>query len=151
MAKAMSPEREREFQELSAFIEFYCITVKGIDPTDPVNPTNVLQEIVQKFGRSKALEGLRQATNDILEELSRRPAPVIEAFDSSLRSVGIVTISELRRRYASSYKRIVKRGFIKTETEYYLLNGIVVDLTSAVTSSERSELQQLLEAYERGA
>ena len=151
MPRAMSPERAREYQELSAFIDFYCTTVKGIDPANPVHATNVLNGIVQQFGKSKALEGLRQATNDTLEELRNRPADVIATIDSSLHSLGVVTISELRRRYASSYKRIVKRGAIRSETEYHLIGGIVVDLTSAITDAERSRLQRLLEEYERGA
>jgi hypothetical protein len=151
MPRVMSPQREQEFKELSAFTEFYWTQVKGIDPASPIHPTNALQQIVEQFGRSKALEGLRQATNDALEELSGRPAEVIEAFDASLRSLGIVTLSELRRRHSSSYKRIVKRGVIRTETEYHLVNGIVVDTASAVTAAERSELQRLLEAYEGNA
>jgi hypothetical protein len=151
MPRAISLEREREYQELSAFVDFYYTNVKGMDAANSAHPTNVLKQIVQQFGKSKALEGLRQATNDTLEELTDRPSAVISTLDSSLRSLNIVTISELRRRYASSYKRIVKRGVIRTETEYHLINGIVVDLTSAVMDTERSELQRLLEAYERGA
>ena len=151
MPRAMSAEREREYEELRAFVDFYCTSVKGLGPASPIHPTNVLKEIVLQYGKSKALEGLRQATNDILEEMSDRPMNAVAAVDSSLQSLGIVTISELRRRYASSYKRVVKRGFIRTQTEYYLVNGIVVDLTSAVTDSERSELQRFLEAYEQSA
>ena len=123
MPRAISLEREREYQELSAFVDFYYTNVKGVDAANSVHPTNVLKQIVQQFGKSKALEGLRQATNDTLEELTDRPSAVISTLDSSLRSLNIVTISELRRRYASSYKRIVKRGVIRTETEYHLING----------------------------
>ena len=150
MSRPMSPDREREFRELSAFIDFYSSNVQKIDPANSIHPTNVLKQIADEFGRSKALEGLRQATNDVIEELSGKPTDVV-SIDSSLQSLGLVTVSELRRRYGASYKRIVKRGAIRTETEYHLINGIVVDLTSAITDTERSVLQRLLEAYEGNA
>lgn len=150
-AQAMSPERQREFNELRAFIDFYCAAVKRLDADSPQHPSNVLKGIVEQFGKSKALQGLRQATNDTLQELADYPPSAIAAMDSFLRSQGMVTVSELQLRYSASYERIVHRGVIRTETEYHLLNGIVVDLTTPISQDERSKLQQLLEAYERGA
>ena len=147
----MSPEREREYAELHAFLDFYSTNVKSIDPANPIHPTNVGKEIVQQFGKSKALEGLRQAINDTVEELSGKSAEFISRLDANLRAAGILTVSEVRRRYASSYKRIVKRGIIRTETEYYLVNGIVSDVSNFATKEERTVLQRLLHAYEQGA
>lgn len=110
--------------------------------------STICADIVQQYGKSKALEGLRQAANDIIEDLSGRPVEGVVALDEALRAHGIVTASEVRRRYASSYKRIVKRGSIRNDTEYYLLNGIVVDFGSGIPDDERSVLQKLLDAYE---
>jgi hypothetical protein len=58
-------------------------------------------------------------------------------------------LSELRRRYSSSFKRIVKRGRIQDDTEYYLLNGVVVDQSNDIDATERALLQRLLETYEQ--
>ena len=65
----MSPEREREYAELHAFIDFIATDVSGIDPADPIDPTNVGKRIVTEYGKSKALEGLKQAVNDTVEDL----------------------------------------------------------------------------------
>lgn len=143
----MSPEKEKEFAELSAYINFFMTHVHGIEPSNPISAAIGLEEIVKKFGKSKALIGLRQATNDIIEDLSGRPAKYVEILDDALREAGIVTVSEIRRRYATSYQRILRRGSIKNETEYYLINGIVVDLTSTVTNEERANLQAILDAF----
>lgn len=105
-------------------------------------------DIIRQYGKSKALHGLRQATNDIIEELSDRPIAGIAVLDEALRAHGILTASEVRRRYASSYKGIVKRGSVRDDTEYYLLNGIVVGLGNGLADDERAVLQRLLDGYE---
>jgi hypothetical protein len=60
-------------------------------------------------------------------------------------------VSEIIRRYSASYTRIVKRGFIKNETEYYVINAILVNQESAISDGERACLQTLTEAFEEKA
>lgn len=148
MARPLSPDREREFQELLAFVSFYTTHVSGLTPTSTFSIETVCAGIIEQHGKSKALEGLRQAANDVIEELSDKQAAGVAALDEALRASGLITASEVRRRYASSYKRIVKRGAIRNDTEYYLVNGIVVDLGNSISDAERATLQRLLNSYE---
>jgi hypothetical protein len=69
MTYAMSAEREREYADLSAFLDMYATHFRKIDPTDPRHPTNAGLRIFAAVGKSKALVGLRQAINDSLEGL----------------------------------------------------------------------------------
>jgi hypothetical protein len=144
----MSPEREREYAELHAYLDYFSTHISGIDPSDPMHPTNVGRGIVEKYGRSKALEGLKQAVNDTVEELSGKPLEYIRAFDSALHERGLLTFSEARRRYATAYARILKRGCINTETEYYLVAGILADTSSQATDQERARLEQMQSAFQ---
>ena len=144
----MSQEREREYAELHAYLDFHSTHVMGIDPANPIHPTNVGKRIVEKFGRSKALDGLKQAVNDTVEDLSDQPLEYIQRLDAALRGRGIITFSEIRRRYASSYKRILKRGKIKTDTEYYIVAGILADFSSIASDDERGILEKLASEYE---
>ena len=148
MPRQMSAEREREFSELHAYLDFYATNVSGIDPADLVHPTNVGKRIVEEFGRSKALDGLKQAVHDTVEDLSDQPLEYIQRLDTALRERRIITFSEVRRRYAASYKRIVKRGEIKTETEYYIVAGVLADLSSMAGADERVVLERLVAGYE---
>lgn len=150
MARRMSPEREREFEELRAFVEFYATQVRGVDPSSPGHFSAVVEGIVEKFGKSKALVGLRQAANDTVEATTSFSPEKVARLDSALRAQGIVTLSAIRHRYSSAYKRILRRGAIKSETEYYLVNGMVVDGTLPLTSAERQSLEQMVAAYESG-
>jgi hypothetical protein len=147
--RQMSQEREREYAELSGYIDFYATHVAGIAPENPNHPTNVGKLVVAKLGRSKALDGLRQAVNDTVEELASRPPEYLRKLDSSLRKQGLPTFSEIRRRYASAYKRILKRRKLNSETEYYLVAGILADVSSLVDDDERVLLNQMVAQYER--
>ena len=148
MPRPLSAAREREFQELYAFVDFYSTHVTKPIANSP-KMADVCVDIVEKYGRSKALEGLRMATNDILEELGRIPPAQVGCLDEAFRRAGLVSLSEIRRRYSSSFKRIVKRGFIQDDTEYYLLNGVVVDQSNDIDATEQALLQRLLDTYEQ--
>jgi len=54
MPRPMSPAREQEYADLNAFLDFYSTHVSGIDPANPIHPTNVGRRIVAEYGRSKA-------------------------------------------------------------------------------------------------
>ena len=146
----MSAEREREFEELLGFLDFHSEHLRKNPVAAPAGLTirTVAERIAQEHGRSKALEGARQATNDALEELADLTREGVTVVDEALRAAGLVSLSELRRRYSSAFQRILRRGSIKTETEYYLVNGLVVDLTSSLTVPERERLQAMVSAYE---
>jgi predicted transcriptional regulator len=150
MSLRTSPEREQELEELLAFLEFHQehLRRKPSGPPPAFTLRATVERIAGEHGRSKALEGTRQAVNDVLEELSDLTRESVKVVDEALVAAGLVTLSSLRRRYSASYKRLLKRGSIKTETEYYLVNGLVVDQTSGLSPEERESFQRMLEKYE---
>lgn len=145
----MTPERESEYNELLGYIGLFATVVWRIDPASAKHPANAIQGIVQQFGKSKALVGLRQAANDTIEEVNDWNSEALSVVDDGFRAAGVVTVSEIIRRYSASYKRILKRGFIRNETEYYVVNAILVDQGSAILEEERTYLQKLSEAFEQ--
>ena len=88
------------------------------------------------------------AINDIVEDTFHFDPAEVGKLDSALRSRGIITLSELRKRYSKDYKKIMKRGQIKNETEYYLLRNVLDDPTEK-TPEERELLAKLISDYER--
>ncbi|MDR3479731.1 MAG: hypothetical protein P4L91_03365 [Burkholderiaceae bacterium] len=144
----MSPEKEVEFNELSAFVQYYLTAFMKIDRNAEIHPSNVLLEIVEKYGRSKALDGLRQATNDIVEQSQDFSLERTSDVDCELISHGIVSLSTIRMRYWSKYKKIIARNAIKSETEYHLVAGILNDLSIALDAGEREELAEMANVYE---
>ena len=151
MPRPLSSERGREFQELCAFLEFFYSDIKKISFGEGHNPATVLANMVERYGKSKALTGLRQVINDVLEEFSDLPIADVLLLDEQLRMAGLVSFTELRRRYSLSLKRVVQRGSIRSDTEYYLLRSMVVNQGNGVADDERIVFERMLNDYECSA
>jgi hypothetical protein len=147
MPRRMSEGREREYGELRAFMGFWFTYLHRVDASSPGHPVNVLQRIEEAHGKSRAMEGLRQAINDVVEEVTDFPLDTVREMDRVLGSVGLVSISELRRRYSAQYRRILKHGRIRNDTEYYLVAGVLADTASSVPAVERVTLENMSAAY----
>jgi hypothetical protein len=102
---------------------------------------------VREKGQEYCRPGLRQAINDCVERSLHFDHAEVESLDIELRKRGVVTLSELRRRYSKSYAKIMKRGRIKNDTEYYLLRNVLFDPTEK-TSDECKSLEKLISDYE---
>jgi hypothetical protein len=148
MNRKLSPEREREFEQLLSFVDFYFQIAPHANRPEGMSVRSVSEQIVREHGRFRALEGTRQAVNDILHELAGIDRETARLFDVTLNSEGLPTLSQLRHRYSSAYRRIIKRNQIKSETEYYLVKELVDDLASNISEEERLKCIDMLERYE---
>ncbi len=148
MPRSFSPQAAAEYEELSAYLRFYFVVCKSVDAALFEKSS---AEIKEKFGPSKALIGLRQAVNDTIEDLAEASSESIGLLDRSLAERGHVSFSELRRRYSAHYKRLLKRGLIRNDTEFYIVSGVASDLSTKVSDEERVQLQRMIEVYERDA
>ncbi|HZV65053.1 MAG TPA: hypothetical protein VFG03_09125 [Telluria sp.] len=144
----MTPERENEYNELLAYVSLFASVVWKVSPAADMHPAKTIEKVVQQFGKSKALIGLRQAANDTIEETSRWSTESKAALDDTFRAAGLVTVSEVTRRYSSAYRRIIKRGLIRNDSEYYVVNAVLVDQSSTASDDERAHLQRLVDAFE---
>ena len=136
-----------EYTRMKDFLSFYTeryFNMEGLPPED--RPMAKLEEF-EKKSLKKAFMGLRMAINDIVEDSFHFDPAKVEKMDSELRSRGLITLAELRRRYSKDYKKIITRGRIKNETEYYLLRNLLDDPTEK-TPEEREMLEKLISDYE---
>lgn len=97
---------------------------------------------------TRARAGLRMAINDMVEMTTDwSPAEVGEA-DTALRAIGGSTLTEVRSRYSRHLAAVEKRGRIRSETEAYLVTGVLDGDVDALAADRRQTLQSIFEAYE---
>ncbi|WP_339757686.1 hypothetical protein [uncultured Winogradskyella sp.] len=149
VARRMSEAREKEFEELSAFLEFYVTNVEGRDRDDKIHPSNVLVKIVEQYGKSQALQGLKQAINDTIEDSLDFEPSQVSLIDVELAKNNLITLSSLRLRYWKKYRKIIERKAIRNETEFYLVVALVNDLTAPIEPDERLILNGLIADFEK--
>lgn len=147
----MLPDKEREYSDLISFVSIFATHARKIDPADSAHPANVASHIAATMGKSKALVGARQAANDVIESLQGFTQQQRVAFDAKLHEVGVVGLAEIRRRYSGQYKRILKRGVIRNETEFYLVRGILDSCTESLGQNDQAILSSLLLAFEQSS
>jgi hypothetical protein len=87
--------------------------------------------------RSRARISLGVAINDIFEGYWSLPPAKVADIDAKFNAKHLLPLSGLRRRYARQFVAILKRGAIRTDTEYYLMRGILASFTVATTEAER--------------
>lgn len=148
MPRRMSHEREIEYAELRGYMDYFSTHIYGIDPKDPTHPTNAIDRAVAAVGKSRALDGLKQAINDTVEALEDLTPESILSLDMSLREKGLITASEVRRRYSAAYKRIIRRGEIRDNDEYYIIAGLLADVSLESNDYERENLEEMVASYE---
>ncbi|MNL23986.1 hypothetical protein D3C87_1454040 [compost metagenome] len=112
-----------------------------------VHPLHVAASI-EKQSMANAKKGLQMALNDIAEDTTQwSPERVAEA-DARFAAAGTFTLSEIRRRYSKKYLQILKRGVIRSETEYYLVKGIVDGGGIMPGATEATQLQAMMNDFE---
>ena len=137
-----------ETHELTAFLEFLFDNYMADGVSPEVHPAKFVRELAERAPK-RALLGLRMAIGDCIEASASWPAQKVKEADDALRARGIATLSEMRRRYWRRFIRILKRGKISTEDEYYLLKAIATG--SSPPSDQALVLERLLTEYENGA
>lgn len=105
-------------------------------------------EIFEKESMAKARKGLSMAINDSLEDTDSWPIDAVREFDRILTENGAATLTELRVKYSKKYRKILKKGSIRSEVEYYLIKGIMDGMQEHVPDEELPLLNAMLVEYE---
>ncbi|MGY3445013.1 hypothetical protein [Bradyrhizobium sp. USDA 4473] len=136
-----------EYAQLKDFFSFYVhMRMKASPPEEPQRALDNLESLEKKSLRI-ALQGLRQAINDCVEESWHFDPAKVASLDAELINRGIITLSELRRRYSRGYAKVLKRGRVKNDTEFYLLQNVINDPTEK-SPEEHELLAKLLSDYD---
>lgn len=100
--------------------------------------------------KSEIAKGLEQGVNDLPLLIDDLEPPIrsaaLAAYWDTLDSV----IPDYAERLAKNIQRILKRGYIKSESEFYLLRNRL-DQIEGSGSEEESAIDQLLTQYETEA
>ncbi|WP_267388622.1 hypothetical protein [Sphingomonas sp. GC_Shp_3] len=110
--------------------------------TPDTHPVAVLDRMAVKTP-AKARSGLGMAISDVVEFTSDWPATKVAACDNEFSQFGLPTLSEVRARFSKLVQRVVRRGHIKSDDEFYALRNAVEQQGADAVS-----LWPLLDAYE---
>jgi hypothetical protein len=107
------------------------------------HPIAVLDAMAQK-APARARQGLGMMIGDLIEDTGRLPASEVKRIDAEFANAGLPTLSEMRLRFMRQVTRILKRGSIRNDEDYYLIRNAVEGLAA----NEQERLWELLADYE---
>ena len=132
-----------EYVRLRSWFSHMVPKVFASDLLNPdTHPIAVLDRMAVKTP-AKARSGLGMAIGDIVELTSNWSASDVTACDHELSQSGLPTLSEVRTRFSKLVQRVVRRGHIKSDDEFYALRSAVEQ-----QGADSAILWPLLEAYE---
>lgn len=136
-----------DYDQLKAWLSFmFELPEIGLPTVTPdMHPIAILGQM-EKSAPARARQGLRMAIGDVLEMTADMRLSDLKLVDENCRAKGLPTLSEMRARFSKNLKAVVRRGHIRTETEYHLVRGA---LEFTPSEHERATLQGLLDAFER--
>lgn len=147
MTKPLDPVVATEFKELKSFLCAFMDLAEGRSAVDVSQLSTAMDEMEQRAPK-RALAGLRMAVNDCVEMSSDWSAERVKSIDAAMAGAGALTLSEARRKFTKKVAGILSRGRIRSEVEYYIVAGLLADVSSGSSAEERSRLQTMAEAYE---
>lgn len=110
--------------------------------TPETHPIAVLDQLALK-APAKARSGLGMAISDVVEFASDWPVSEVAVCDRELSQLGLPTLSQVRVRFSKLVQRVVRRGQIKSDDEFYALRNAVEQ-----QGADSAALWSLLDAYE---
>jgi hypothetical protein len=140
-----------DYTQLKAFLRAFTDRFMPTGDLAPALRPLALLESMETSAPVRASAGLRMAVNDCVEMTSDWSTERVAALDAELKAEGILTLSQVRQRYASNYAAVLRRGRIKNEIEYHLVHGILVDQAAQLPDEERSRLALMVADYEQHA
>ncbi|MBF5006956.1 hypothetical protein [Diaphorobacter caeni] len=138
-----------DYQALKLFEDLFFEWYVPKYPTTPnIKPSEFFDQL-EKTSLAKAKIGVQMSVNDSIEStLAWSPEKVAEA-DAKLLNAGALSLSEVRRRYSKKLVQVLNRGKIRSETEYYLVRGIIDAQGVALNSKEVTMALQMLDEFEK--
>jgi hypothetical protein len=137
-----------DYQSLKIFLDRHFEWYAPKYPTTPPGSPSQFLARIEATSLANAKKGLQMALNDIAEETTDWTPEQVAAADARFSAAGTFTLSEVRRRYSKKYLQILKRGVIRSETEYYLVKGIIDGSGIEPGATESTQLQAMLNDYE---
>ncbi len=148
MARQPSKARVAEYDRLSHFCALFFEYLKTKNTEfSSFGPLSDFWRAGHPF--SESLSGVRQAVGDFLEMTRDFTPQELKEADAYLTERGAVTLTDMRRQIWQLIPKILKRGKIRNDEEYYLLKERAISLDDPEMSDETRKLaDRLLYEYE---
>jgi hypothetical protein len=147
MSRRLSPEKQLELERLSRTLS---VVAAWADPLSGLPPEGeTFAKVIARESEARNLPGLQMILNDLVAMTQAAALDQRQDLDRQLQERAGVTLSSLMQRQFATVERILKRGKLTSEQQYYLVREHVEFIASdPAHAADVAALYALLEAYE---
>jgi hypothetical protein len=98
--------------------------------------------------RSDLILGMKQGINDTLTTAKWLPDAERSQIETALAARGLPSLRKMDAGLKRKHQRILARGCIKNDEEFYVVAEILGDVDFEISESDRAKLGQISHAYE---
>lgn len=140
---------DAKYLELKAFFLHYADRFMNVSAMpESIRPAEAIKN-AEAVSMSRARKGVEAAISDVMEQTGDWRPEQVAAFDAELAALGIRKFSSLRRQYSKRYLAILKRGSVRSLTEYYLVKGSFDSGAIEVAAGESERIEAMLSDFEK--
>jgi polyhydroxyalkanoate synthesis regulator phasin len=134
------------YESLKTFIRIYTETI--IDVTVLPEDQRPMHLLAQREKRSmaQAKRAVRVTAADVISNLADESAQTLAEFSARLAAANAPTIASVRAMVSKKLEKVVSRGAIKSEEEFYLVKDLLD--SPSLPDDERRKLEIMLDAFE---
>jgi len=118
----------------------------------PVPIAETLREAIASLEQQRPRgwrAGVRDGLQDLLEMTKDLSPQKVQLADSKLKAAGVPTLSTMRSEIWRTVPKLIERGRIKTESEYYLLVERLNNATDAeLSQAARNQIAEMVAEFE---
>ncbi len=139
-----------EYDELKRFL----VTVARFRDERYAAPVSILTSLqgvlaaAEGRGSRVPVGALRQAAHDQVSWFRSMPRESIREADAYLRDRGAITITVMMAEVGRMVLKVLKRGRIRDDEEFYVLTELLNDVSSGLVGRDRERAGKLVSDYE---
>jgi hypothetical protein len=106
-------------------------------------------ERMEHASPAQARKGLMMMVNDIIEDTLTWLPEQVAALDRALDDSGAPSLTRVRGRYSRQLAKVLARGVIRTEIEFYLLKGARDGTPELLEDASLEKVDLMLSSFEQ--
>jgi hypothetical protein len=151
VVRALSSSEQTEFENLKRFL----MALAQFRDTCLGSPVSMVACLERVFAHApppsplESLAGLRDAAHDMVVWSRHLPADLVRQADAYLEERGAITLTTMARRYDKLVPKILERGRIRTDDEFYIIKELLNDTSECgLQGRDRARGERMVTVYE---
>lgn len=144
----MTKSSRLTYDDLKRFFDVALSELLDLSSVPPEDLPMTALSRLEAQSRAQATTGLKMAIKDLMVPLAMAPVAKLDRLSVRLAEAGAPSVALIRAWASRGAGKVLDRGYIRSDEEFYQLNGLLDG--ADLEEHERERIQAIVDAYEFG-